>query len=222
MGGQVGRIRISRSALLLIGAMMVLAIGVSSCAKPPTAELELAKSAIASATAKEAQEYAPGELKAAQDSLAKGEAEIQTQQGKFALFRSYKKATALVLSAQQKGQEAEQAAIRNKEQFRKDSEAAIAQAEQAIADARTFMGGKEVQALKRGKETREALKQIEAELNAADSTLAGQVKPMHQQEKFKMSLNAAKGVQSQVSGLMQELQQAVTEKKFISRMPKQM
>ena len=41
---------------------------------------------------------------------------------------------------------------------------------------------------------------------------------MHQQEKFKMSLNAAKGVNGQVNALMQEVQQAI-EKKFISRMP---
>ena len=220
MGGQVGGIRFSRSALLLIGAMMVLAIGVSSCAKPPLAEQEAAKAAIASATAKEAAEYAPVELRAAQDSLAKAEVEITTQGGKFALFRSYKKATALVLSAQAKGQEAEQAAIRNKEQFRKDSEAAIAQTEQLIAEVKTFMASKEVQALKRGKETREALKQIEAELAAADTTLITQVKPMHQQEKFKMSLSAAKGLNGQVNALMQEVQSAITEKKFISRMPK--
>ena len=220
MGGQVGGIRFSRSALLLIGAMMVLAIGVSSCAKPPTAEVDAAKAAIASATAKEAAEYAPGELRAAQDSIAKAEVEITTQAGKFALFRSYKKATALVLSAQQKGQEAEQAAIRNKEQARKDSEAAIAQTEQLITQVKTFMAGKEVQALKHGKETREALKQIEAELSAADSTLMTQVKPLHQQEKFKQSLSMAKNVNSQVNALMQEVQTAITEKKFISRMPK--
>lgn len=219
MGGQVGGIRFSRSALLLIGAMMVLAIGVSSCAKPPTAELEAAKTAIANATSKEAAEYANGELRAAQDSLAKAEAEITAQQGKFALFRSYKKATALVLSAQQKGQEAADAAVRNKEQFRKDSEAAIAATEQLIAQVKTFMASKEVQALKRGKETREALKQIDAELNAADSTLINTVKPMHQQERFKNSLSTAKQVNSQVNALMQEMQAAITEKKFISRMP---
>ncbi len=220
MGGQVGGIRFSRSALLLIGAMMVLAIGISSCAKPPTAEMEAAKAAIANATSKEAAEYAATELRAAQDSLAKAEAEITTQLGKFALFRSYKKATALVLSAQQKGQEAEQAAIRNKEQFRKDSEAAIAQTEQLITEVKTFMASKEVQALKRGKETREALRQIEAEIMAADSTLMNTVKPMHQQEKFKNSLNQAKALNGQVNALMQEVQQAITEKKFISRMPR--
>ena len=130
MGGQVGGIRISRSALLLIGAMMVLAIGVSSCAKPPTVEVEAAKAAIAQRHGEGGRGVrswrAQGRTGLSREGLRP---RSQTQLGKFALFRSYKKATALVLSAQQKGQEAEQAAIRNKEQFRKDSEAAIAQAE---------------------------------------------------------------------------------------------
>ena len=83
------------------------------------------------------------------------------------------------------------------------------------------MASKEVQALKRGKRRpARPLKQIEAELSAADSTLITQVKPMHQQEKYKTSLNAAKVLNSQVNALMQEVQSAITEKKFISRMPK--
>ena len=119
MGGQVGGIRFSRSALLLIGAMMVLAIGVSSCAKPPMAGGCCKGCYREAPRRRRGRWYAPAELRAAQDSIAKAEVEITTQQGKFALFRSYKKATALVLSAQQKGQEAEQAAIRSKEQMPK-------------------------------------------------------------------------------------------------------
>ena len=194
MGGQVGGIRMSKSAWLLLGAVLVLALGVSSCAKPPVAEQQAAQAAIEKAKGAEAAEYAASDLKAAQDSLAKGDAEVNTQNGKFALFRSYKKATALYLSATQVAQTAEQNAIKNKEQFRKDSEAAIQQAQADVMKAKEMLASKEVAALKRGKETREALKQIEAELMAADSTLMSQVQPLHQQEKFKQSLSMAKNV----------------------------
>ena len=219
MGGQVGGIRISRSALMLLGAVLVLALGVSSCAKPPVADQQAAQAAIEKARTAEAAEDAANELQAAMDSVAKADAEVNTQNGKFALFRSYKKATALYLSANQTAVQAEQNAIANKEQFRKDSEAAIASSQANIVKAKELFASKEVAALKRGKETREALKQIEAELMAADSTLMTQVQPMHQQEKFKQSLSMARGVDQKVQALMSEIQQAIETKKTMRGMP---
>ena len=41
----------------------------------------------------------------------------------------------------------------------------LASAQQAVAQAKALLASKEAQALKRGKETREALKQIERSLN---------------------------------------------------------
>lgn len=213
MGGQVGRIRMSKSALLVMSAVLVLALGVSSCAKPPVAEQTAAQAAIEKAKGAEAAEYAQSDLKAAQDSLAKADTEVNTQNGKFALFRSYKKATALYLSATQVAQTAEQNAIKNKEQFRKDSEAAIAAAQANIVKVRELFASKEVAPLKRAKEAREAFKQWEADLGAADSTLTTQVQAMHQQQKFKQSLSMAKGIDAKVMGLMQEVQAALEARK---------
>jgi hypothetical protein len=218
MGGQFGGIRVSR-ALLLMGAVMVLALGVSSCAKPPQAEMDAANAAIEKAKQMEAAEYAPNDLRAAQDSLAAAQAEVNTQNGKFALFRSYKKAKALALTAQQAGQTAEQNAVKNKEQARKDAEAALAQARQTIDSARQLLAGKDAQALKRGKETREALKQIEGDLNATDSSLAA-VTAAQQQEKFKQALNLANAANQKAQGLMQELNQAIENRKSIQQMKK--
>ena len=117
-------------------------------------------------------------------------------------------------------QTAEQNAVKNKEQFRKDSEAAIAQAQTDIAAVKELLASKEVAALKRGKETREALKQIEAEVMAADSTLMTQVQQMHTSEKYKQSLSMAKQVGGKVQSLMSEIQQAVETKKTIRSMPR--
>jgi hypothetical protein len=219
MGGQFGGIRASRSALLLMGVAMVLALGVSSCAKPPQIEMDAAKAAIEKAKTMEAAEYAANDLRAATDSLAAGDAEVNTQNGKFALFRNYKKAKALYLSAQQMGQQAEQNAIKNKEQARKDAEAALAEARQTIVNAKTLLAGKEAQALKRGKETREALKQIESELSATDSSLVN-VTAAQQQEKYKQAISLAKAANQKAAGLMQELQTAIENKKAIQGMKK--
>jgi len=219
MGGQFGGIRVSRSALLLMGAVVVLALGVSSCAKPPQMEMDAAKAAIEKAKQMEAAEYAPNELRAASDTLAACEAEVNTQQGKFALFRSFKHAKALALSAQTLGQGAEQAAIKNKEQAKKDAEAALEEAKTNIASFRTLLATKEAQALKRGKETREVLKQLESEINATDSSLVG-VTTLQQQEKYKQALAQAKNLGQKAAGLATELQKAIDERKSIQGMKK--
>lgn len=216
MGGQFGGIRASRSALLLC-ALIVLALGVSSCAKPPQVDMDAAKASIQKAEQAEAAEYAQTDLRAAQDSLAAADAEVTAQQGKFALFRNYKHAKALYASANQLGQTAEQNAIRNKEQARKDAEAALAEAQQAIANTRTVMASKEAQALRRGKETREALRQIEAELAATDSSLAN-VTAAQQQERYKQALQLARSATAKANSLTQEMQQAIETKQTIRTM----
>jgi hypothetical protein len=219
MRGQIGGVRVSKSVLLLMGAAFVLALGVSSCAKPPQVEMDSAKQAIEKAKQMEAEEYAPNDLRAAQDSLAAADAKVNTQKGKFALFRSYKKAKVLYLSAQQLGQTAEQNAVKNKEQAKRDAQAALEQARASIASARELLAGKDAQALKRGKETREVLKQIESELNAVDSSLVN-VTALQQQEKFKQALAMAQSANQSAQGKMQELQQAIENRKQIQGMKK--
>jgi len=219
MRGQIGGVRVSRSALLLMGAAFVLALGVSSCAKPPQVEMDSAKQAIEKARQMEAEEYAQADLRAAQDSLAAADAEVNTQNGKFALFRSYKKAKALYLSAQQLGQTAEQNAVKNKEQAKQDAQAALEQARVSIASTRELLAGKDAQALKRGKETREVLKQIETELNAVDSSLVN-VTALQQQEKYKQALSMAQSANQSAQSKMQELQQAIENRKQIQGMKK--
>ncbi len=217
MRGQFGGVRVTRSALLLLGAAVVLSLGVSSCQKPPQMEADQAKAAIEKAKTAEAAEYAPQDLSAAQDSLTKADTEVNTQNGKFALFRNYKKAKALYLSAQQTGATAEQNAIKNKEQARKDAEAALAKAKQDIQATKDLLNGKDAQALKRGKETREALKQIESELSATDSSLV-QVQTLQGQEKYKQALSMANAADQKAQSLMQEVQQAIENRKSISSM----
>jgi len=167
----------------------------------------------------EAADYAANDLRAASDSLAACEAEVNAQNGKFSLFRSYKKATALALAAQSLGQQAEQNAIANKEQARKDAEAALEEAKQNIESFRTLLASKDAQALKRGKETREVLKQLEADIDAADSSLVN-VTTLQQQEKYKQALATAKTLGQKAASLTAELQRAIDERQAIRGMKK--
>jgi hypothetical protein len=109
--------------------------------------------------------------------------------------------------------------VKNKEQAKQDAQAALEEARKNIADARTLLAGKDAQALKRGKETREVLKQIESELNAVDSSLVN-VTALQQQEKYKQALAMAKSASQSAQSKMQELQQAIDNRKQIQGMHK--
>lgn len=212
MRGQIGGVRVSKSAILLLMGAVVLAFAVSSCAKPPQVEIDAANAALDRARQMEAEEYAPNELRAASDSLEAANREVTTQDGKFALFRSYKNAKALYITTAQLAQTAEQAAVRNKEQARIDAQAALEEVRKTIIDTRALMDSPDGQALRRGKETREVLKQIDSEIAAIDSSLSN-VTTLQQQEKYKQALNMARSAQQSAMAKMQELQAAIEARK---------
>ena len=83
-----------RKALLLTPVLLV-ALVVVGCAKPPQAEIDAAKNAVQAAVSAEAGDYAGESLQEAQDAVAQLEQELKAQEEKFALFRSYKKASEL-------------------------------------------------------------------------------------------------------------------------------
>lgn len=170
--------------------------------------MQAARAAIDQAKAKEAAEYAAPELKAAEDSLASAQSEIDRQLSKFALFRSYKVAKVKAASAQTAAAAAGEAAVRNKEIARKDAETSLADAQQAIADARALLDSNEGKRLMRAKEARQAVEQIKMDLDATEASLEN-VKQMQAQEKFKPAARMAKDAAAKARSLAGEVQAAI-------------
>lgn len=118
----------------VIGIAVVLTAGMFiGCAEPPTADLEAAKAALATAEKAEATAYADAELSAARQAIAEAEAELATQQGKFALSRKYDTAKGLIADAANKAAAAEKAAVANKD-------AAVKAAEEGLAALNATLG----------------------------------------------------------------------------------
>ncbi len=98
-----------------------LAITVTGCASPPTADVDAAKAALDraaaaaldSAAAGRADQYAAESLKAAQDARAALDAELKTQEGKW--FKSYDKTKELAAAAKTAGDKATADALAGKE-----------------------------------------------------------------------------------------------------------
>ena len=99
-----------------------LAVG---CAKPPQQEIDAAKAALTAAEQAEAPKYAAAEWDKAQQAMNAVNAELEAQQAKFALFRSYTKAKQLIADATNAANAAKEAGIAGKEKAKNEAQAAI-------------------------------------------------------------------------------------------------
>jgi hypothetical protein len=90
-----------RISLRFLAIAVGLAIAVTGCAPPPSAEVDAAKAAVDKAATDRAGQYAAESLKAAQDSGAVLDAELKAQEGKW--VKSYDKTKELAVAAKAAG-----------------------------------------------------------------------------------------------------------------------
>lgn len=120
---------ISVSMMVALGAVLVM----TGCAKVPQAETAAANTALTAAENAEAATYAADELEQARAAMRQATAELQVQEQKFAMLRSYTTAQKLLGEATTAAEAAEQAAVANREAARSDASDAIAQLDQLMA-----------------------------------------------------------------------------------------
>lgn len=107
-----------------------LAITVTGCASPPSADVDAAKAAIDKAANDRADQYAAESLRTAQDARAALDAELKAQEGKW--IKSYDKSKELAVAAKAAGDKAAADAVAAKE----NADAVAAKQKAAAAAAR--------------------------------------------------------------------------------------
>lgn len=128
----------SKKLLIVIaacGALLILA----GCAQRPEAEVTAATQAIASARDSGAAEYAPQALAAAEEANTRLQAELQAQDGKFFLTRSYGNAKTMTEEVKAASQRAADEAVANKQKAREEATALIAEARTLIDEVRVLL-----------------------------------------------------------------------------------
>jgi hypothetical protein len=116
-------------------ALLVVTVLAVGCAKPPQVEIDALKAALAAAEQAEAGKYAADALDAANQAMNAVNAELQAQEAKFALFRSYTKTKQLIGDAMKAADAAKQAAIEGKERAKNEAQAAIDAVKTAVTGA---------------------------------------------------------------------------------------
>jgi hypothetical protein len=126
-----------RASVFLFAVVVGISLMMVGCSKEPLHELAVAKAALDSAKAYQADKYAAPEYSAVQDSLAAAIAEIQKQKTSGHNFTNAKKTLVSVktAAAQLKSKAAEGKAI-----AQGDADNAIAKLNSSIAEAKTLLG----------------------------------------------------------------------------------
>jgi hypothetical protein len=165
---------------------IVLALVVGACAKPPQADIDAARAAVAAAGKNaDVVAYAPDTLKAAQDKLAQMETELTA--------KHYDKVKALALDAKATAGTAANDAARGKEKAQADATALIAALKQALPDA-----AKKIAAARRVRGIKLDFAALNRQLGEAQVAVADADKDLADGN-FASALQKAVAVQAQLS-----------------------
>ncbi len=191
-----------KNTLLALSLLLALVLLCAGCGSAPTAEINTAKSAIAASQTEDVKTYAPESLKAAEDELNKALAEVQAQDGKFALSRDYKQASTMLKSAKDLAEKAKSDAEAAKVKAKSDAEATIAALPQMIDEAK-----KALAKAPRGKDTKADLEAMQNDLKLAEESLT-EANAAMSQSKYAEALAKADSAKTKTSAIIDQVKKA--------------
>jgi len=127
--------------LIVFAFSIVVTLFVTSCAKPPEAQIQQAGNALEAAEAAGSQKYALDAWNRAKQAMEMLNAELSTQDQRFRLFRNFNNARTLAESATNAANQAKAEADKKKAQLRADTTKMIADVKSSLQSARTQLSG---------------------------------------------------------------------------------
>ena len=149
--------------VILIAAIALLA----GCSKEPVLAVQDAEASLTKLQGAGAAEYAPQALSDAQNAMAQMKAEIEAQKGKFVLFRSFKNAEAMALTAKSTAEAGVVTTEANKAAAKAEAENALAAARAALVEAQRLVAEAPV-----GKGSELDIKMLQSDLMGVEQSLA--------------------------------------------------
>ena len=182
-----------RTSILIIWGLVVL---VSACAEAPTATVDAARARV-DAVAAEGQVYAPQEYAAALDAVGRLDAELQAQNDRSALTRSYDRVSELAAEVETAADTVEAAIAEEKERLQTEIRGLVSDAEAALDDARPAIDDLDDED---AAGLRADVEDVESALAAVESDLqAGEYAAAHQAAQS--ALSAASDIGSSLAAL---------------------
>lgn len=192
-------ITINRLAPLMLGAILL-----AGCAKPPAEQIDAAEKAVKEAQMSGAATYTAQEYAKLEASLTAMKKEVTDQDGKFALFRDYGKAEQLAASAKADGERVKADAVKKKEEAKAGALQAQQVAKEAVKSTVELVASAPV-----GKD-RAALEAIKNDVEALKASL-NQVQLAIDKEDYPAAQAQAKAIHDKGQAVSAELQNALAK-----------
>lgn len=186
-------------AALAVGSFLV-ALG--GCATAPQEDIDAAQQALEAARTSEANLYAPEALQQAEDAWTSAMTEVEAQNAKFALFRSYDRAKELMTTAKNEADEAVAEAATGKEAARQEAENLIRDTTTAIEEAKAAL-----ETAPRGKGTQAEIQAMKAEVETLGATLA-EAQQAYDSGRYLDAKATAQSVKEKAEAISQDIAQA--------------
>jgi len=187
--------------------IILVALFIAGCAKAPQEAVDAAKAALENARAGEADRYLADEFNQAQDAFNAAMAEVETQNGKFALTRNYDEAVNGLNSAKMMAEEALAKTGARKEQVKEEAENLLNELNTALTETKKLL-----KKAPRGKGEKEAVQMIESDLKAVEAGLSD-ITSLSASGDFMGAKTKAEAGLSKVNSLKAEIQAAIAKKK---------
>lgn len=192
------------STVIMMLFLTVLLVG---CAKAPQEDIDAAKAAVQAAKDAQADKYAAADLQAAEDSWNQANTEVETQNAKFALFRSYDKAKELLTQTKAAGEKATSSAVAGKEAAKKDAEESLAAAQTATAAAKVILTK-----APKGKDTKAEIEAMTTDVAGLENSLTD-IQSQISKEEYLDAAAKAKSAKEKADGITAQVQAAIDKRK---------
>ena len=192
------------SKLLYSLVVIMLALQLGACAQAPQQEIDGAKAAIEAARSLE--KYAPEAFKQASDALNTAVAEVEAQNGKFALTRSYSQAKQLLAHATEAASKAKAAGEAKREEVKKTAEVVWQEAQTALDAAKAA-----VETAPRGKGTDADIAAMKADLDA-QATALNEAQSAFRSGDYLTAQSKAESVKTMATQISNDIAQARAKK----------
>jgi hypothetical protein len=178
----------------------------TGCAKPPQARMDSQKNAMELAEIADAANYAPVEFEAAREAERTALAEVEAQNQKFALTRSYETAREMLDKASAAAETARAAAVANRELAKTAADQAVEAMNSQLAAAEADLAALAA-CRKKPKGFTQDLELMRGKVEALTGQLA-ELQAKVDEESYKAAVEFAESIQPEISAVATDLSSA--------------
>lgn len=177
------------------------------CAKQPTEDINAAQKAFEEAKAAGGEKYMPEETKKLNDSLAAALNEIKTQEGKFALTRSYDKAKQMLAQVKADGEKVKADVPAKKEEAKKNALAGQEAAKASIKEAKALLAR-----APKGKGARADIAALRGDIKGLEESLP-ELQQLIDKEDYVVATDKAKAIKEKADAVSNQIKEAMKKVK---------